>query len=572
MKKLLKINLVLLFICITTPAFSQSYSKYVIRFTDKNYSPSNLYTVGNPSAYLSLKAMQRRANQGIQISLNDLPVNPAYIDSVKAAGAVTILCKSKWLNSVTIYTTDAVALNKINTFPFVVKVDSVFKFIPKLKTPIATANSLKQFNVSESTKTPLQTNNYSTEKQTFSFDYGLSFTQANMINIDYLHNLGFRGQGMTIAVIDAGFWGADTMQVFDSLWINNQIMGTYDFVNPGGNVFTAATHGMMVLSTMGGNLPGQIIGTAPKANYWLLRSEDAPTEYVIEEYNWVSAAEFADSVGADVINSSLGYTEFDNAVQNYTYADMNGHTCISTFGASTAASKGILVVNSAGNSGYNPWKYIGAPADADSILTIGAVNGSQIPAAFTSHGPSSDGRIKPNVAAMGEGTIVASTSGGVISGNGTSFSSPIMAGASACLWQAFPAMTNMDILSAIEQSASKYSNPDTLIGYGIPNFIVANLILSSVHINNLDDEGFVNAFPNPFNKAIYLIFFSNDTQSVNIEMFDINGRRVYYKANLQRTIGYNYFTIDDLEKLSQGLYLVRISSSKHVVTQKLIKK
>lgn len=577
MKNIIGTHLILLIVGLQLQGFSQTYSKYVIRFTNKNYTPSNLYTVGNPSAFLSVKALQRRTNQGIAIVQNDLPVNPAYIDSVKSAGAVTILEKSKWLNSVTIFTNDSIALVKIHSFPFVQKVDSVFKFVAKSKNKLIYARDGKRsenmFQNLQKVPSYLQTNNKMNEKQTSSYDYGLSSVQALMIHIDYLHNLGFSGQGMTIGVIDAGFFGADTAAVFDSIRNNGQILGTRDFVNPGGNVYTAATHGMMVLSTMGGNLPGQIIGTAPKADYWLLRSEDANTESVIEEYNWVSAAEFADSVGVDVINSSLGYTEFDNPVQNHTYADMDGNTCISTIGADFAASKGILVVNSAGNSGAGTWKYIGAPADADSILTVGAVDYSQVPASFTSHGPSFDGRIKPNVADMGENATVAATSGGgVIQGSGTSFSSPIMAGASACLWQAFPSMNNMTIIDFIEQSSSRYTNPDTLVGYGVPNFMAAYLLLSGVQIPGFDNDGVVNAFPNPFTDEISLVFQSSDTQRVNIEMFDINGKRVYFRNNVARDYGVTCINIDDLNRLAQGLYLVRISSPNRVVTQKLMKR
>jgi serine protease AprX len=577
MKNIIGTLLILLIVGLQLQGFSQTYSKYVIRFTNKNYTPSTLYTIGNPSAYLSVKAIQRRSNQGIGIVQNDLPVNPAYIDSVRNAGAVTILEKSKWLNSVTIFTNDAVALNKIHTFPFVQKVDSVFKYVAKTKYNLMYSRDNKRsenmFHNLQKVPSYLQTNSKANEKQTSSYDYGPSGVQALMINIDYLHNLGFSGQGMTIGVIDAGFFGADTAKVFDSLWTNNQILGTHDFVSPGGNVFTAATHGMMVLSTMGGNLPGQIVGTAPKADYWLLRSEDANTETIIEEYNWVSAAEFADSVGVDVINSSLGYTEFDNPLMNHTYSDMDGNTCISTIGADIAASKGILVVNSAGNSGNSPWKYIGAPADADSILTVGAVDYNQNPASFTSHGPSFDGRIKPNVADMGENAIIAATNGGgVIQGSGTSFSSPIMAGASACLWQAFPSMNNMSILHYIEQSSSKYSNPDTLVGYGVPNFMAAYLLLSGVEIPGFDKEGFVNAFPNPFTDNISLVFQSSDTQMINIEMFDVNGKRVYFKDNVIRNYGVNNINIDGLNKLAQGLYLIRISSKNKLVTQKLMKR
>jgi hypothetical protein len=323
---------------------------------------------------------------------------------------------------------------------------------------------------------------------------------------------------------------------------------------------------------MGGNLPGQLVGTAPKANYWLLRTEDAPTEFFIEEYNWVSGAEFADSVGADVINSSLGYTVFDDGNHDHNYSQLDGNTGVATIAADIAASKGLLVVNSAGNSGAGPWHYIGIPADADSVLTIGAVDALGGFASFSSFGPTSDGRIKPNVMSQGEQSAVASSwGGGVITGNGTSFSSPIMAGMVACLWQANPSLNNMQIIQAIEQSATLYNNPNDSMGYGIPNFCIANLILSGIQIHNFDNEGVVNVFPSPFKNNIYLVFNSTDTQSVNIELLDSNGKAVYRKLNQTRNLGMNYFSIDNLSNLANGFYVVRLSSKNKIFSSKVIK-
>ncbi len=266
---------------------------------------------------------------------------------------------------------------------------------------------------------------------------------------------------------------------------------------------------MSVLSTMAGNVPGLLVGTAPGASYWLLRSEDAGSEYVVEEDNWIAAAEYADSVGADVINSSLGYTDYDDNNQSYTYADMDGNTARVTRGADIAASKGILVVNSAGNSGNNFWRYIGAPADADSIITVGAVNSLGIIASFSSLGPTSDGRVKPTVCGQGEGTYVVSSADGVYPGNGTSFSSPVMAGAVTCLWQANPSFNNMELIDAIKRSASRYSSPDSLYGYGIPNMAVAHMVLSGQELPTSDNENFMMANPNPFTEEIDVIRILN---------------------------------------------------------------
>lgn len=403
-----------------------------------------------------------------------------------------------------------------------------------------------------------------------SLNYGASFNQINMLSGDYLHYQGFQGQGMVIAVLDAGFYKVDSLPAFDSLRTNNQILGTYDFVQGNTSVYEDHNHGMNVLSTMGGYLDGQIIGTAPKASYWLLRSEDAAFEYLAEEDNWVAAAEFADSVGADIINSSLGYTTFDDPLENHTYNDMNGNTTIITKGANIAASKGILVVNSAGNSGSSSWNYIGAPADGDSVLAIGAVDVNSQHASFSSKGPSFDGRVKPNVAAQGQATIVASTSGGIQAGNGTSFSSPIMAGMAACLWQAHPSLTNMQIFNIILESAHLYSNPDTLLGFGIPDFALANLIASGVDIKTLDKEQFKDAFPNPFNNSFEFTFFSPVEQEIMVEIIDMTGRMIYKENKTIRKNDYYRLAMNGAG-LSGGIYILNVTTAFNRYTQKLIK-
>jgi hypothetical protein len=301
-----------------------------------------------------------------------------------------------------------------------------------------------------------------------------------MLNGIALHDLGYDGMGMTIAVLDAGFTNTNTIPAFSYLWNNNRILGYKDFVSPQApNLFSSHTHGTSVLSTMGAYLPGDMVGTAPQASYWLLRSEDGATEYLVEELNWVSAAEFADSVGADIINSSLGYTTFDNPAQDHTYQDMNGNTTPVTIGADKAVSKGMIVVNSAGNSGGSSWQYIGAPADGDSVFSIGAVNSIGAYVSFSSTGPTSDGRTKPDVVAQGSGTtIINAGTGNVSTGSGTSFSSPVTAGMVSCLWQAHPNRRNTEILEAIRQSGSLAGNPDQQLGWGIPNYLTAHNLLS----------------------------------------------------------------------------------------------
>ena len=555
-----KLFFVLAFFMLGAISYSQLSSyKYLIKFTDKNYSP---YSISNPSQFLSAKAIARRTRQGISIKYNDLPVSLAYIDSVLSTG-VTVICQSRWFNSVTIYTTNPVAINKIRSFPFVVNIDTVAKIM---------RHDL-QYSIPDKMMEPIENiistqNDFNNERTNNNLNYGLAFNQIDMIDGDSLHNRGFEGQGMTIAVIDAGFYNVDSISAFDSLWINNQILGTKDFVESGGNVFRNHYHGMMVLSTMGANISGKIIGTAPKAKYWLLRSEYVNSENVIEEFNWASAAEFADSVGVDVINTSLGYTTFDSIWMSHIYNDMNGHTCPSSIAATIAASKGIIVCASAGNSGNNSWHYIGAPADADSIITVGAVNASGDYAYFSSMGPTADGRIKPTVVTQGQSTVVISTSGIPVGGNGTSFSSPVMTGATACLWQAFPNATNMQVIEAIKKSASQYLNPDNQLGYGIPNFSVAYHLLSGIKIHDDNSEIF---FPNPFSNILNVLFYSNDTNSYDIDIYNISGKKVFSEKGISKKTGYNFHSLSIANSLANGLYFIRITSDDKVFSGKIIK-
>jgi len=529
--------------------------KYFVSFTDKNNSP---YSIENPSAYLSQRAIERRQNQGINIEVSDLPVNPGYLAGVEATGA-QLLNPTKWLNGVTIYTTDPAVLAAINELPLVQGVTS---------SPITypADNKLNAINEKPFFKNETYNAPYVTGlKQGFevgAYDYGFGLNQIQMLHGDEFHQLGFRGQGKVVAVLDAVFLNANIHPAFDSLWSNNQIIGTHDFVRGGEVLFDEHPHGTMVLSCMGGNYPGQMIGTAPKAKYWLLRSEDGGSEYIIEEYNWVSAAEYADSVGADVINSSLGYTDFWDAAQSHTYSDMDGNTTPCTKGADMAAKKGILVVNSLGNEGSNSWYYLSAPSDGDSVMGIGAVDDSGNYASFSSHGPSYDGRVKPDVAAQGSGVCVANPdSEGFVFSGGTSFSSPIMAGMSACLWQANPSMNNMQIADAIRQSASQYSSPDEMLGYGIPDFIIANNILTIID----DHEGEkidLSVYPNPFNEHFVVEAWKHGGMEARgedmvIEIVDITGRSIgTQKAELSSQPA---IKIDLLKESPAGIYFVKVN-------------
>ncbi len=534
--------------------------KYWVRFTDKDNSP---YSIENPGEFLSERAIARREAQQIPVVENDLPVNPGYLEQVAETG-VTILNVSKWFNSVTIHTTDQAALNAINALPFVMSVqkssgDSGDGY-EKFEKPFFANESIIAMPEEAYLKSASSGNTY---------DYGAGYNQILMLNGIALHDMGYAGQGMVIAVLDAGFMNADNLSVFDYLWDNDRILGYKDFVNPQNpNIFNSHTHGTSVLSTMGGNLPGELVGTAPEASYYLLRSEDGESEYLIEELNWVSAAEYADSVGADIINSSLGYTTFDDPSMDHSYQDMDGNTAPITIGADIAASKGILVVNSAGNSGGGSWQYIGAPADGDSVFSIGAVNSSGQYASFSSTGPTFDGRIKPNVVAQGQGSAVVSAwSGDITFGSGTSFSSPITAGMVACLWQAHPAARNTEIMEAVEQSGSLANNPDYQLGYGIPDYLVAHDLVTDSGAEYEAGKD-ISIFPVPFGDHFVIRLDQVAGDDLRVELVDVTGKVVFEAAPGFRS---NQYRITGLGDLSAGVYFVRVHDGNATRTRKVVR-
>ncbi len=557
MRKEFRILLLLLLVFSFTAPAQIGPDTYFIQFSDKDGTP---YTIDEPEAFLSQRAIDRRLAQGIAIIEQDLPVNPSYLDGVAALGP-TMLFPSKWLNGLTIITPDQNVLNDILDLPYVVSIRSLSE--GERPQSDETKIFFSQESISDDNRPLLKS-----EKAYTTLDYGNGYTQINQINGIPLHEAGYKGQGMVIALLDGGYSNTNTHAAFDSIWMNGQILGTKDFVEPGGNVFTQSSHGTAVLSTIASNVPGQLVGTAPKASFWLLRPEYVPTENLIEEYNWVSAAEFADSVGADIINSSLGYINFDMPEHNHSYDHMDGNTCIVTIGADIASSKGILVVNSAGNSGNNSqFPYMGAPADGFDVFSIGAVNDEGNRASFSSIGPTYDGRIKPDIMAMGQGTAVASGSSSNFSfGNGTSFSSPVIAGMSACLWQANPSFTNLEIKEAIMQSGSRHENPDVYYGHGIPDYALANSILTLLQYEKDPDGNLLRLGPNPFSHKLNITYIDSVVNKLNIH--DISGKLLQSIEGrpLPRLEVEQY-----LQGLRPGIYLLHIVSPESKQTIKLVK-
>lgn len=555
MKKIYLLSLLAL--CFITETFAQN--KYWVQFTDKNGTP---YSLANPSAYLSPRALARRTTQSIAIDSTDLPVNPAYIAGVAATGA-TVHSHSKWFNGVVVFTNNSAVISQIQALPYVASVSGVGqrhagpghdKFDEETFTPVA-QNTQRTGGVYSS-----------------ALNYGASYNQINMLGGVCLHNAGFRGQGMQIAIIDAGFYHADQLPVFDTLFMNNRILGTWDFVMDEPSVYEDNTHGSMVLSCMGGNLPGELVGTAPDASYWLLRSEEAATEYLVEEYYWASAAEFADSVGADVINSSLGYTEFDDPSENHVYADMDGVTTPCAKAANFAARKGIAVIVSAGNSGQSSWFYIGTPADADSALAIAATDASGVVAGFSSRGFAPDGGIKPNLAAQGQNSVVCDPFGtGTQTGSGTSFASPILCGLVACLLQAHPTMPNMQLYQVMEMSASQYAAPDSLLGYGIPDFCAANLYLSGNPMQLGGSDVLFGVSPNPFSEQLQFTFYSVTDQNLVVSLYDARGRKLMEETVFATHDSENHYTLSELTAVSEGVYFLEVQGAEGRYISRVVK-
>ena len=533
----------LLFISISTFAQQDSITyKYWVEFTDKDNS---VFSVNNPEYFLSQRAIERRNSQNISIQIQDLPINNWYVDSIRNLGFEIINC-SKWFNGVMLTTNDSLLSNKID-LPFV---KSIYYF-----------GNWNKNKSNQKIKSKFETD--------FSkVDYGESFNQLAMLKGDILHNKNLKGGGLVIAVLDAGFNKVNQMDAFEKLFSNNRILGTRDFVKKNNDVFQGHSHGMMVLSTMGSENEEQIIGTSPEASFWLLRSEDGDSENLIEEYNWLCAAEFSDSVGADIINSSLGYTTFDDDNQNHTYSDMDGRTTPVSIAANIASRKGMIVVSSAGNSGSNSWHYIGAPADADSILSIGAIDENRDFAWFSSYGPTSDGRVKPTVVAQGRNTIVATSDNGVLAGNGTSFSSPVIAGMTACLWQAHPNRTNMEIINAIILSSHLHENPNDSLGYGLPNFALADLLLTAPRNQSISE--IIAIVPNPISSNSHLYVYVSNTNVMSMEAYDIKGNRIN-KFNFSLTPqSNNQINLSFLRKNAVGTYLLKIRIAGQEFVEKVV--
>lgn len=522
----------------------QTPTCYRVYLSDKSNTP---YSINNPSAYLSQRAIDKRMRFSIPITEQDLPINPQYKQQILALDSLMQpLAVSKWMNTFTVYCPDSTVVPQILDLPFV---DSI------LAVGAYQLHDNPAVQAVPENQTPIIQNTISPSKD--SVDYGSGFSQIALHNGHLLHSEGFRGEGMLIAVIDGGFRIIEETPYYQDLVNSDRFLGKYsllpnlvDTLSVGGY---ESDHGTGVTSVMAANIPGELIGTAPSASYVLIHSEWAGSEQLVEEDFWARAAEIADSIGADVVNSSLNYYNFRDFPQaNFTYAELDGQHSVASRCATLLGEKGIVVCVGAGNWGNTDWYYVGHPADAVDILSVGACSSDSLIAGFSSHGYTADSRVKPDVTAHGVHTYCYTPYPYypytfVILGalNGTSMSCPIISGLCACLWQAMPQYTSSEIMQIVRESGHLYNNPDADFGYGIPDFYKAYTTHVGIHDYNPLQ---LSVYPNPAADKLHLINNYGNIQSINI--YNASGQLV-----LQHNTPQSYFLEIDVTHLSQGFYV-----------------
>lgn len=510
---------------------------YRIYFKDKGQNPASI----TASDLLSQRSIQRREKSGIiTIDFRDLPVSQEYINTISAMG-LSLHCTSKWMNTALFKSPSSVNVSSLLSLQFINEVKLV-------KTPgIKGINRKTEPEADQNSKT--------------SHD-----RPVGMLNGYTLHYSGFTGDSILIAVLDGGFFNVDVITSLSHLRARKGIIATYDFVLKRSNVYNSSSHGTAVLSILAGEIPELISGSAPDADFILLKTEDVNTEFPCEEDFWAAGAEYADSAGADIISSSLGYYSFDDPAMDYKHEDLNGNTAFITKVADIAASKGILVVNSAGNERNNVWKKIIFPSDGDSVLAVGAVNEKNIISEFSSSGPASDGRVKPDNVAMGVDVPIQTAAAYVSRGSGTSFSCPVLSGMAACLLQAVPQSTNMDVIEALQRSGDRLNNPDSLYGFGLPDMTKALAFLQDKYVPVPDADAMI--IPNPTTGTFDLIF--HDSQGpATVEIYNLSGKLIY-SMYLPYHSG-RIMNIEELQNQPQGIYFIRIRTESGTIVKKIIK-
>ncbi len=532
--------------------------RYRIEFTDKKH---NAFTIDRPGDFLSERALQRRTKQKIGITQVDLPVSSYYVDSLTKMG-FEVVNTSRWFNSAIVRCADA-DIEKLRKVDFIKETVSLPKKEDKAKndTVVQDLETLFSYFFQK------DVTNESLYGAPYEY-YGQAANQIGMMNGHILHDNGFRGKGMLIAVIDGGFFKINELSGFDSMRNNGRLLPVKNFTVEKDDLYGSNNHGANVLSIIACNLPGRMVGSAPDADYLVLRSEETGGEYLVEEDNWIAAVEYADSIGVDLITTSLGYSTFNDTLQNHTYYDLDGNTIRASRAATMASARGMVVCVSAGNDGDMPWKYVSIPADADSIVTIGAVDVKRQCASFSSVGPTADRRIKPDLTAMGKGTAYQGSSGRINTGNGTSYSTPLLAGLIACAWQAHPDKKNMEIIEMVRLSADRCHQPDSLYGYGIPDF--SKLVVSDRVVRQAESYA-MTVFPNPFTGKFTLRLSPAQHGRVHIKIFNVSGRQIY--AGTDYLAGYNAYeyTVEESAGFMSGMYIVETHTEAGRVTTKVMK-
>ena len=536
MKKIVLIFLILL----SQNIFSQEDAW--VYFVDK---PNAQFYFDNPLEMLSQRALDRRANQNIDLDIKDVPIHQDYVDEITAAEGIEVKAKSKWFNAVHVRG----SISGIQALANLVFVENI-QFADR---------SLNQSNRKSNAKKVKAVNKQMDTQE--NFVYGNSSNQIEMLNGHLLHQQDYTGTGKIIAVMDSGFPNVNTASSFQRLRDNNQILGGYNFVDRNDDFYTRHQHGTLVFSLIAGFVENELVGTAPNANYYLFITEDVGSENPVEESYWVEAAEEADRLGVDVITSSLGYFGYDNPNYSHTYSQMTGNQAFASRGANIAFTRGIVVIASAGNSGATADPYVGVPGEATNVLAIGAVKADETYATFSSIGPSFDGRVKPDIMAQGQAAVVSNTSGAIVTANGTSFSGPIMAGMITSFWSAVPNLTAAEVVQFVKQSADRYTVPTNQFGYGIPDFQLA--LTNALNAQTFDNEVF-SIYPNPI-KNVITITIPDESVNATLYLYNNLGQRVneILLTTSNQTI--------NVENLASGIYFFELSAKNKLIQGKLVK-
>lgn len=539
MKKLLLLAIVF----ISTFSFAQVQDALVF-LEDKDPSVVSA-ALADPITIITQAAINRKMAHGTPIDARDVPLNETHKAAIAASNGISVLAKSKWLNAIYVRGTQN-NINDLLDLSFVTEIEFADK-------------SLNRSSTREFIKDKFEIENQSRAN----YNYGSATNQTEMINVDYLHEIDYTGQDILVAFMDNGYPGVTTNRAYSNLRNEGRLLGTYDFVDRTENPNGTGSHGALTFSDAAGFLDGEFVGTAPNASYYLFVTEDGREESPAEEAYWVEALERSDSLGVYVTNTSLGYQAFDRSDYDHSYEDLDGQTTIGARGSNAAFDKGMINVTSAGNEGYG-FGYVGTPADAPGSFTIGAVDSEEDYVYFSSHGPTVDGRVKPDVMAKGSNAAIVNQYGDVSTASGTSFSSPITAGAVASLWSAFPNVENEVIVQAIRESADRYDNPDDFYGYGVPDFGMAYENIRLLSTEQYMQENNFALYPNPVTTQIN-ISFPQAAEKADFMLFNILGEKVLQKniTALKNSI--------DVSELSSGMYIASITSNNKTTSYKIIK-